>query len=159
MKKRKMGKNKMDLYSIIIGVVVSGLLLYSLAGNIRTVFPNSLLVSKTKQLAPELVCMVNNVYVGKLQIEIIVNKKAYYVGCGMCKDKLNNDSTTRYSKDPLTGEVVDKADAFIVLRSKKNDLVHYFKSKENFQKNLENKKLNKISHESDSHTNPDVDLQ
>lgn len=137
MKRRKKAKKKIDFLSIIIGVVVSGVLIYSLVGNIRHNVPNSLWISTTEQLEPNLVCMVNNTYVGKEQIEIVVNEKAYYGCCEMCEQTLNSDSTSRYAKDPLTKEVVNKADAFIVLRSKENDLVYYFKSKDNFELYLE----------------------
>ena len=143
MKRRKKAKKKIDFLSIIIGLGVSGILIYSLVGNIRNNVPNSLWISTTEQLEPNLVCMVNNTYVGKEQIEIIVDDKAYYGCCEMCKQTLNQDSTSRYAKDPLTKEVVNKADAFIVLRSKENDLVHYFKSKENFEQFLQLKNSKK----------------
>lgn len=136
MKNKLKKKTKRDYYSLPIGILVAALLVYGLYVNLRGVFPNSIWISTTERLDQGLVCMVNNAYVGKEQIEIVVEGKKYYGCCEMCKVTLNTDSTSRYATDPLTGERVDKAVAYIVLRSKKSDLVHYFKSKENFEQYL-----------------------
>lgn len=79
----------------------------------------------------ELVCMVNNAYMGKAQIPVPVNGKTYYGCCEMCVVKLNNDKTARTSKDPFSNKLVDKTEAYIVLMNEEG-AVAYFESKENY---------------------------
>ena len=83
------------------------------------------------------VCMVNNMYMGgKEQIKIEADGKTYYGCCVNCINQIeNNTNNVRIGKDPLTGEEVDKAKAFIV--KKENDDLLYFASKENYEKYLE----------------------
>lgn len=78
--------------------------------------------------------MVNDAYMGVDQIEVPVADKMYYGCCEMCVDKLNTLESVRFGTDPFTGEKVDKADAFIVLKSKSTGAVHYFESKDTFEK-------------------------
>lgn len=85
------------------------------------------------QLQNELVCMVNNTYMGIPQIPVTVGEKTYYGCCEDCKKKLRESDVFRIAKDPYTGEIVDKADAFIVRKSNNSPEVYYFKSKENFE--------------------------
>jgi hypothetical protein len=136
MKSKNKKRKKRDYLSLPIGIFFAIIIAYMLMANIGGILPKSIWVSSQKQLDQDLVCMVNNAYVGKKQIEVIVDRKTYYGCCEMCKVTLKTDSTSRYATDPLTGERVDKAVAYIVLRSKKSDLVHYFKSKENFEQYL-----------------------
>lgn len=84
------------------------------------------------RLENNLVCMVNNAYMGKEQIPIKVGDKIYYGCCEMCEANLKNNPEFRSAKDPLTGELVDKADAFIVLNPNNSDQVLYFKNKDNY---------------------------
>jgi len=135
------GVKKRDFISLPVGILIVIILIYMLYINLHGIIPNSLWVSTTEKLDSDLVCMVNNMYMGKKQIEIEINEKAYYGCCEMCKITLTTDSTSRFAKDPYTGETVDKAVAYIVLRSKRSDLVHYFKSKENFEKYIQNADL------------------
>jgi hypothetical protein len=137
--KNKNRKKKRDYVSIPISILFVTVIIYMLFTNISGVFPNSFWISTKKQLEPDLVCMVNNAYMGKKQIEVVVDEKKYYGCCEMCKVTLNSDSSSRYATDPFTGEIVDKSEAFIFLKAKKGDLVQYFKSKENFEKYLQNK--------------------
>lgn len=74
------------------------------------------------------VCMVNNVFTGKKQTPVIMDNKIYYVCCGHCIDQLETDKNTRYAKDPHSGKMVDKANAFIVLSPRLNGDVVYFES-------------------------------
>lgn len=81
----------------------------------------------------ELVCMVNNAYMGKLQMPVPVDGKTYYGCCEMCIGKLNNDENARIGVDPLTGAMIDKSQAYIVLTSK-NGAVDYFESEDSYKK-------------------------
>ena len=84
----------------------------------------------------ELVCMVNDAYMAKAQIPIGVNGKTYYGCCNMCVETLNKEETARLAIDPVTGEKVDKSEAFIVLLSHEGQ-VAYYKSETTFKKSLE----------------------
>ena len=79
----------------------------------------------------ELVCMVNNAYMGKAQIPVPVNGKIYYGCCEMCVEKLNNDNKARTATDPFSNKLVDKTEAYIVLMSKEG-AVAYFESEDNY---------------------------
>ena len=83
------------------------------------------------------VCMVNDQFMGgKEQISIEAEGKTYYGCCDNCIDKIkNNVKNVRYAKDPLTGEQVDKASAFIVKEA--DDDLLYFASEENYKQYLE----------------------
>ena len=65
------------------------------------------------KISSNLVCMVNNAYMGKEQIPVEFEGKTYYGCCNMCVDKINNNREVRYAIDPVTGREVDKATAFI----------------------------------------------
>ncbi len=84
------------------------------------------------RLDNNLVCMVNNAYMGKEQIPVIVGNKTYYGCCDMCKINLSKYPEYRSAEDPLTGERVDKADAFIVLNPNNSSQVLYFKDKDHY---------------------------
>lgn len=88
----------------------------------------------TVGIEPELVCMVNNAFMGRQQIAVPVEGKTYYGCCQMCVGKLQNSQEVRVAQDPLTGEKVDKAEAFIVLKPNGNGEVLYFKSESNYLK-------------------------
>jgi len=81
----------------------------------------------------ELVCMVNNAYMGSPQIQVPVDGKTYYGCCEMCVGKLNNDENARMAKDPLSGKMIDKSQAYIVLSSK-DGAVAYFESEDSYKK-------------------------
>lgn len=85
-------------------------------------------------IQPELVCMVNDAYMGKKQIPVPVGDKVYYGCCQMCVGKLQNNKEVKFAQDPVTGEMVDKSEAFIVLKPSSDSEVLYFKSKENFSR-------------------------
>ncbi|GHA25218.1 hypothetical protein OQ279_09285 [Salinimicrobium sp. MT39] len=92
------------------------------------------------QIPNNLVCMVNDAYMAKIQIPIGVNGKIYYGCCNMCVDTLNEKETARVAVDPVTGEAVDKSEAFIVLLNKKGE-VAYYKSEATYKKALKTGKI------------------
>ncbi len=63
---------------------------------------------------PSIVCMVNDNVMGKEQIRIDVEGKIYYGCCENCVKTLNEDASARAAKDPFTGKMVDKSEAFII---------------------------------------------
>lgn len=83
------------------------------------------------QVPNNLVCMVNNAYMGKPQIPVPVNGKTYYGCCQMCVGTLTNDKTARMAVDPYSHKPVDKTEAYIVLIKAEGE-VSYFESKENY---------------------------
>ena len=87
-------------------------------------------------LPKDLVCMVNNAYMGgKKQFPVEFEDKMYYGCCEMCVKTIQNDRQVRYAADPVTGEEVDKSKAFIALKpGSANGDVLYFASKENYKK-------------------------
>lgn len=84
-----------------------------------------------------LVCYVNNKYMGKEQIPVDFDGKVYFGCCEGCVLNLNNNRDVRYAKDPLTGEMVDKALAIISLKSANTDDVYYFASMKNYRDFME----------------------
>ena len=85
------------------------------------------------QLKTSYVCMMNNKFMGIEQIPVPVNGKNYYGCCAGCAASLQNNPQIRHATDPYSGETVDKADAFIVLKSENTKEVQYFKSEENYK--------------------------
>jgi YHS domain-containing protein len=84
---------------------------------------------KYEIVSNEKVCMVNDRYMVVTQIPIEVDGITYYGCCENCIAKIqNNIGNVRYSKDPVTGNKVDKASAIIV-QNKKNGMVYYFETK------------------------------
>ena len=81
----------------------------------------------------DLVCMVNDAYMGKKQMEVPMDGKKYYGCCEMCKERIPKDEKVRYGIDPLTTKKVDKAKAYIVLIGD-NGEVAYFENKDNYKK-------------------------
>ncbi len=80
------------------------------------------------------VCMVNDRAMGKDQIPVEVGGKTYYGCCKMCVGNLTNNREYRYSTDPMSGNEVDKAAAYIV--QKPGGDVIYFESEENAKKHI-----------------------
>lgn len=58
--------------------------------------------------------MINDQFMGRAQIPVVVGGRTYYGCCPACKDKLENQPAARTALDPVTGEQVDKAGAVIV---------------------------------------------
>lgn len=80
-----------------------------------------------------LVCMVNNAFMGKQQLEVPFGGKMYYGCCEMCRKRIPEDAASRQAKDPLTLKKVDKATAYIVLIGD-NGEVAYFENEGNYAK-------------------------
>lgn len=98
--------------------------------------------NKGDKVPNNLVCMVNDAYMGKEQLEVLFDGKMYYGCCEMCKERIPTDETVRYALDPQTLSKVDKANAYIVLIGD-NDEVAYFENESNYKSFLkENKKFN-----------------
>lgn len=87
----------------------------------------------TAPLPPEQVCMVNNAYMGKKQIPVEYDGKIYYGCCQMCVKKIQTEREVRFAKDPVTGEEVDKAKAYIAPSASGKEEVLYFKSAATYQ--------------------------
>lgn len=77
-------------------------------------------------VAPNLVCMVNNRFMGSAQIPTEVEGRTYYGCCPMCSGKLRSEPNMRTAKDPVSGEQVDKATA--VIAATQGGDVLYFKN-------------------------------
>jgi YHS domain-containing protein len=78
------------------------------------------------------VCMINDQRFAKKQFEVEAGGRTYYGCCEMCKDKLENDASTREATDPVSGKKVDKATA--VIGADADGKVYYFESAENLKK-------------------------
>ena len=87
---------------------------------------------KGKNVPNNMVCMVNDAYMGKEQIEVPFEGKMYYGCCNMCKEKIPKDQSVRYAVDPHSLKKISKADAYIVVIGD-NDEVAYFENEQNYQ--------------------------
>jgi YHS domain-containing protein len=87
--------------------------------------------TKGDQVPNNLVCMVNDAYMGKQQLEVPFEGKLYYGCCEMCKERIPNDAKVRMAVDPHSLKKVDKATAYIVLIGDQDE-VAYFESKDNY---------------------------
>lgn len=83
-----------------------------------------------------LVCMVNNDYMGREQLEVEVDGKIYYGCCEMCQKRLPNDESVRMAVDPISNKKVDKAEAVIAVTGAYGE-VTYFENQENYKKYVE----------------------
>ena len=79
-----------------------------------------------------LVCMVNDMDMGKAQIPVVVEGRTYYGCCAMCKERLAKDAAIRSAIDPVSGKSVDKAKAVIGKRA--DGSVLYFESEANLRR-------------------------
>ncbi|MCC6503740.1 MAG: hypothetical protein IT362_11495 [Deltaproteobacteria bacterium] len=125
---KKILKSSVLRVSALIGViaVVLALQSYSVAGT-RAKSPVEVKPVETSQ-----VCMVNDTYMNKPQIPVTVEGKTYYGCCEGCVGRLKGDRSVRFSKDPVTGQEVDKAAAYITMQP--DGTVLYFKSMETAKK-------------------------
>jgi len=88
---------------------------------------------KGTPVAANLVCMVNDAYMGREQIPVIVNGDTYYGCCEMCKERLPKDESVRYAIDPYSLKKINKATAYIVVIGDMGE-VAYFENEIHFQK-------------------------
>lgn len=123
----------MDKQSIL-SLSILGLFMLAIIGyQVYRTLPSTYQLEAGKHVDNELVCMVNDAYMGAEQTPVEVEGKIYYGCCEMCEAKLKDSINYRIAQDPLTGEEVDKAKAYIVLQSSNGLAVHYFKSEENYK--------------------------
>jgi len=80
---------------------------------------------------PSLVCMVNDMDMGKAQIPVVVEGQTYYGCCAMCKERLAKDAAVRTAIDPVSGKKVDKAKA--VIGKRPDGSVVYFENDKNLR--------------------------
>lgn len=78
------------------------------------------------------VCMINDQFMGRAQIPVVVDGRTYYGCCPACKEKLEKQPAARSALDPVTGEQVDKARAVIVQDA--GGKVLYFASEETLRR-------------------------
>lgn len=83
----------------------------------------------------DLVCMVNNAYMGEKQMEVLFETKVYYGCCEMCVERIPNDKEARTAIDPFTSKPIDKSEAYIVLTSGRGD-VAYFETEQTYRQFL-----------------------
>ncbi len=88
---------------------------------------------KTGDIVPhDQVCMVNNAYMGKKQLEVQHEGKTYYGCCENCQLRIPEEENARMAYDPISKKLIDKATAIIAI-SDKNDNVVYFENKTNYE--------------------------
>lgn len=88
---------------------------------------------KTGDIVPHnQVCMVNNAYMGKKQLEVKYKGKTYYGCCENCKLRIPKEENVRTAYDPISKKLIDKSSAIIAI-SDKNDNVVYFENKTNYE--------------------------
>lgn len=88
---------------------------------------------KSHHVPTDEVCMVNDMHMGKKQMEVPFEGKMYYGCCAMCVERIPKDESVRKATDPFTGKKVDKASAYIISLNEKGN-VAYFESEENYKK-------------------------
>lgn len=88
--------------------------------------------AEVKHVETSQVCMVNDTFMNKTQIPVMVEGKTYYGCCEGCVGRLKGDRAVRFSKDPVTGQEVDKAAAYIATQP--DGTVLYFESMETAKK-------------------------
>ena len=76
--------------------------------------------------------MVNDQFMGRAQIAVVVDGKTYFGCCPACKEKLETQAGYRTAKDPVTGAAVDKASA--VIAQDASGKVLYFASEDSLRR-------------------------
>ena len=94
--------------------------------------------SSPSTIKSNLVCMVNDKFMGRQQIPVEVGGKTYYGCCQGCVKTLQYERGARIAIDPLSGKEVDKTEAFIALKPDRSGKVNYFESEDNYQKFSQN---------------------
>src|SRR5690606_25327537 len=78
------------------------------------------------------VCMVNNAYMGKKQLEVKHDGKTYYGCCENCKLRIPQEENARMAYDPISHQLIDTATETIAIYDK-SDHVVYFDNKQNLE--------------------------
>ncbi|MEC4114905.1 hypothetical protein VSO92_12410 [Myroides pelagicus] len=95
--------------------------------------------SRGQHVSAELVCMVNDAYMGGAkQLEVPYDGKIYYGCCKMCQSRIPEDASVRQALDPYSLNKVDKAEAYIVIVGPNGEIA-YFENEQNFKKFVANK--------------------
>ncbi|TCK85297.1 hypothetical protein [Albibacterium bauzanense] len=89
-----------------------------------------------------LVCMVNNAYMGVPQLEVSFEGKTYFGCCEMCQERIPKEKEVRTAIDLYSLKAVDKADAYIVLVGDHGE-VAYFENEKNYKDLIAKSNLNK----------------
>lgn len=84
------------------------------------------------QVPHDLVCMVNNAYMGQKQFEVPFEGRTYYGCCNMCVERIPVDKDARTAVDPYSSKSIDKSEAYIVLVGGQGQ-VAYFENEENYK--------------------------
>ena len=89
--------------------------------------PKAAAVEHLVKVAHEGVCMSNNYFMGgPHQTPVALGGKTYYVCCAGCQQSLTKHVKERSAKDPVSGQLVDKADA--VIGKLPNNNILYFQN-------------------------------
>ena len=98
----------------------------------QTVSNQSATPKQGDQVPNNLVCMVNNAYMGVPQLEVPFEGKMYFGCCEMCQERIPKEKTARVAVDPYSLKDVDKAEAYIVLVGERGE-VAYFENEKNYK--------------------------
>jgi YHS domain-containing protein len=74
------------------------------------------------------ICMVQKYDMEAKTTPVVLDGKTYYVCCEGCKNTITKDKNERFSKDPVSGKRINKADA--VLGRASNGQIHFFESEQ-----------------------------
>ena len=110
MRKRSKVMKVVVMTAILLGAALGGVLITQSHSGAST----NVVEKELKSVVSSEVCMVNDKVFGREQIPVEFEGKTYYGCCHGCVGRIKDDSTVRYSKDPVTGQEVDKALAFII---------------------------------------------
>ncbi len=85
----------------------------------------SVIYKKGDAVPSELVCMVNNEYMGRKQMEVPFEGRMYYGCCNMCVERIPTDPSVRQATDPYSKKTIDKSTAYIVLIGDRGEVVYF----------------------------------
>jgi YHS domain-containing protein len=106
------------MYKLVVSMLLVGLVACSRGGDPRQENPVPAAAAApagfSRVTDRSQVCMVNDLFMGRSQIPVVVEGRTYYGCCPDCKEKLEKQPAVRTAQDPVTGEEVDKARAVIV---------------------------------------------
>lgn len=106
------------MHKLIISLLLTGVVACSRTGDAPTPSSErpqlSLPAGLSRVTDPSQVCMINDQFMGRTQIPVVVEGRTYYGCCPACKEKLEKQPESRMAVDPVSGAQVDKARAIIV---------------------------------------------
>lgn len=111
----------------------------NMSGSQHAIISGPIISKNTRQLPNKQVCMVNNKFMGKDQIPVLLKDKTYYGCCEACVVALKKDELYHFAKDPITGLQVDKATAIIIIDPGSRDDVLYFNTTESAKQYIDEK--------------------